>query len=119
MVLDDSIVRGNTAGPLLRLLREAGAREIHFRITCPPIKFPCFMGVDFGTFDELIAHRMTVEEIRRHIQADSLHYLSLEGMMRAIGRPASAYCNACYTGQYPLEVEMEQTAKLGFETAIS
>jgi amidophosphoribosyltransferase len=119
VVIDDSIVRGNTAGPLLRLLREAGAREVHLRITCPPIISPCFMGVDFGTYEELIAHRMSVEEIRQHIRADTLHFLSLEGMMRAIGRPAGEYCNACYTGQYPLEVEIEQTRKLGFEKAIA
>jgi amidophosphoribosyltransferase len=117
VVIDDSIVRGNTAGPLLILLREAGAREVHLRITCPPIAYPCYMGVDFGTFDELIAHRMTVEEIRRHVGADSLHFLSLASMMRAIGR-ASGYCNACYTGVYPLEVEPEQ-AKTGFEKAIA
>ena len=118
VVIDDSIVRGNTSGPLLRLLREAGAREIHLRITCPPITHPCFYGVDFGTFEELIAHRMTVEEIRQHIRADTLHFLSLEGMMRAIGRPTNEYCNACYTGKYPLPVEIEQSLKLGFEKAI-
>jgi amidophosphoribosyltransferase len=75
------------------------------------------MGVDFGTFDELIAHRMTVEEIRAHVGAESLHFLSLASMMRAIGR-ASGYCNACYTGVYPLEVEPEQV-KTGFEKAIA
>jgi amidophosphoribosyltransferase len=117
VMIDDSIVRGNTAGPLLGLLREAGAREVHLRITCPPIAHPCFMGVDFGTFEELIAHRMTVEEIRRHVGADSLHFLSLASMMRAIGR-SGGYCNACYTGVYPLEVEPEQV-KDGFEKAIA
>jgi amidophosphoribosyltransferase len=117
VMIDDSIVRGNTAGPLVKLLREAGAREVHMRITCPPITHPCFMGVDFGTFDELIAYRMTVEEIRCHVGADSLHFLSLQSMMRAIGR-SGGYCNACYTGVYPLEVEPEQ-AKTGFETAIA
>jgi amidophosphoribosyltransferase len=115
-VIDDSIVRGNTSGPLLRLLREAGAREVHLRITCPPIKSPCYMGVDFGTTEELIAHRMSVEEIRRHVGADTLHFLTLESMMRAIGR-ATGYCNACYTGRYPLDVEPEQ-AKTGFENSI-
>src|SRR4030065_1421119 len=79
--IDASMERGNTAGPLLRLLREAGAGKIHLRITCPPIAHPCYMGVDMGTYDELIAHRMSVEEIRQHIGCDSLHYLSLEGMM--------------------------------------
>jgi amidophosphoribosyltransferase len=117
VMIDDSIVRGNTAGPLVRLLREAGAREVHLRITCPPIVSPCYMGVDFGTYEELIAHRKGVDEIRRHVGADTLHYLSLDSMMRAIGR-ASGYCNACYTGRYPLEVEPEQT-KTGFERTIS
>jgi amidophosphoribosyltransferase len=117
VVIDDSIVRGNTSGPLLRLLREAGAREVHLRITCPPIMHPCFMGVDFGTYEELIAHRMSVEEIRCHVGANSLHFLSLSGMMRAIGR-SSGYCNACYTGSYPLDVEPEQ-AKTGFEKSIA
>jgi len=118
VVIDDSIVRGNTAGPLLRLLREAGAREVHLRITCPPIAHPCFMGVDMGTYEELIAHEMTVPEIRDHVQADTLHYLSLAGMMKAIGSE-NGYCNACYTGKYPLPVEIEQTRKLGFESAIA
>jgi len=116
VVIDDSIVRGNTSGPLLRLLREAGAREVHLRITCPPIVSPCHMGVDFGTCEELIAHHRTVEEICRHVGADTLHFLSLPSMMRAIGR-ATGYCNACYTGVYPLDVEPEQ-AKTGFENSI-
>jgi amidophosphoribosyltransferase len=116
VVIDDSIVRGNTSGPLLKLLREAGASEIHLRITCPPIISPCFMGVDFGTREELIAHRLSVDEIRRRIGADTLHFLTLPSMMRAIGR-ATGYCNACYTGKYPLEVEPEQ-CKEGFEKSI-
>ncbi len=117
VVLDDSIVRGTTSGPLVRLLRDAGAREIHLRITCPPIAHPCFMGVDMGTYEELIAHRLTLEEIRDHIDADTLHFLSLDGMMRAIGRP-SGYCNACFTGVYPIDVDAQGT-KTGFEKAIA
>lgn len=116
VMIDDSIVRGNTSGPLVKLLRDAGAREVHLRLTCPPIAHPCFMGVDMGTYDELIAHRMTLEEMRDHIDCDSLHFLSLDGMMRAIGR-ASGYCHACFTGVYPLEVDAERT-KTGFERAI-
>ncbi len=116
-VIDDSIVRGNTSGPLVKLLRDAGAREVHMRITCPPIAHPCFMGVDTGTYEELIAHRMTIDEICDHIDADSLHFLSLEGMMRAIGR-ADGYCNACFTGVYPIELDTERT-KTGFERAIA
>jgi len=113
VVIDDSIVRGNTSGPLVSLLREAGAREVHLRITCPPIQHPCFMGVDMGTYDELIAHHKTVEEIRVHIGCDSLHFLSLAGMMTAIGSDGR-YCNACFTGDYPIAVDLQQT-KTGFE----
>jgi amidophosphoribosyltransferase len=117
VVIDDSIVRGNTSGPLVKLLRDAGAREVHMRITCPPIAHPCFMGVDMGTYDELIAHTMTIDEICDHIDADSLQYLSLDGMMRAIGKQ-DGYCNACFTGVYPIELDAEQT-KTGFERAIA
>jgi len=117
IVIDDSIVRGTTSGPLVRLLREAGAREVHLRITCPPIKHPCFMGVDMGTYDELVAHRLTVDEICAHIDCDSLHFLSLDGMMRAIGR-SEGYCNACFTGVYPIELDAQQT-KTGFERSIA
>jgi amidophosphoribosyltransferase len=100
VMIDDSIVRGNTIGPLIRLLKDAGAKEVHVRITCPPIAHPCFMGVDMGTYQELIAHTLSVDEIKAHVGADSLHYLSLEGMMKAIGR-SEGYCNACFTGIYP------------------
>jgi amidophosphoribosyltransferase len=117
VMIDDSIVRGNTSGPLVKLLRDAGAREVHLRITCPPIAHPCFMGVDMGTYDDLIAHRMTIDEMRDHIDCDSLHFLSLDGMMRAIGK-AAGYCNACFTGVYPIEVDVEST-KTGFEKAIA
>jgi amidophosphoribosyltransferase len=117
IVIDDSIVRGNTSGPLVRLLREAGARQIHMRITCPPIRHPCYMGVDMGTYDELIAHRMTVEQIRAHTDCDTLHYLSLEGMMRAVGR-SEGYCHACFSGAYPLDVNPAHS-KTGFEKALA
>lgn len=113
IVIDDSIVRGNTSGPLVRLLRQAGAREIHMRITCPPIAHPCYMGVDMGTYDDLIAHHKTVDEIRAHTGCDSLYYLSLEGMMRALGR-SEGYCQACFTGKYPIPIDQAQT-KTGFE----
>ncbi|HTX91437.1 MAG TPA: amidophosphoribosyltransferase [Anaerolineales bacterium] len=117
ILVDDSIVRGNTMGPLIKLLRDAGAAEVHLAITCPPITHPCFMGVDMGTYDDLIAHKRTVEEIRQFVGADSLHYLSLEGMMRAVGR-MEGYCRACFTGKYPIEVNPVY-AKTGFEKAIS
>jgi amidophosphoribosyltransferase len=117
VLVDDSIVRGNTMGPLIKLLRDAGAAEVHLAITCPPITHPCFMGVDMGTYEDLIAHKRSVEEIRQYVGADSLHYLSLNGMMRAIGRE-EGYCQACFTGKYPLEVNPEY-AKTGFEKAIT
>ena len=117
VMIDDSIVRGNTTGPLVRLLRNAGASEVHVRITCPPITHPCFMGVDMGSFNELIAHSKNVEQIRVHIEADSLAFLSLEGMMQAIGSE-TGYCNACYTGIYPMEINPSNT-KTGFEYGIS
>lgn len=113
VMIDDSIVRGNTSGPLIKLLRNAGAREVHLAITCPPITHPCFMGVDMGTYHELIAHRMSIEEIKNYINSDSLHFLSLENMMRAIGRK-NGYCNACFTGVYPFPVDTSH-AKTGFE----
>jgi amidophosphoribosyltransferase len=117
ILVDDSIVRGNTMGPLIKLLKDAGAAEVHLAITCPPITHPCFMGVDMGTYEDLIAHKRSVEEIRQYVGADSLHYLSLNGMMRAIGRE-EGYCQACFTGKYPLEVNPEY-AKTGFEKAIT
>ena len=117
IVIDDSIVRGNTSGPLVKLLRDGGAAEIHMRITCPPIRHPCYMGVDMGTYDELIAHRLSVEEIRQVIGADSLYYLSLDGMMGAVGR-SEGYCTACFSGEYPLSVDQVQT-KSGFERVLA
>lgn len=113
VVIDDSIVRGNTTGPLVKLLRQAGAKEVHMCITCPPIKHPCFMGVDMGKYDDLIAHKRTVSEICRTVGADSLTFLSLEGMMRAVGS-ADGYCQACFSGQYPVPVDLS-SAKTGFE----
>ncbi len=104
ILIDDSIVRGNTSGPLIKMVRDAGAKEVHLRITCPPIEHPCYMGVDMATHDELIAHRMNVPEMRAYFGVDSLAFLSVEGMMRAIGR-AGGYCNACFTGKYPLPID--------------
>ena len=116
MMIDDSIVRGNTTGPLIKLLLSAGAREVHVAITCPPIAHPCFMGVDMGRHENLIAYKRTVDEIREYVGADSLYYLSLDGMMKAIGR-TDGFCQACFTGQYPIQVDME-TVKTGFERSM-
>lgn len=117
VLIDDSIVRGNTTGPLIQLLRSAGVKEVHVRITCPPIVHPCFMGVDMGTYDELIAHRYSVSQICEFIGADSLAYLSMKGMMEAIGQP-DGYCNACFTGDYPLPLTNGAT-KMSFEQSIA
>jgi amidophosphoribosyltransferase len=113
VMIDDSIVRGNTMGPLIKLLRNAGAREVHVAITCPPIAHPCFMGVDMGRDEDLIAHQRTVDEIGKHVGADSLYYLSVEGMMRAVQR-TDGFCQACFTGQYPIAVDLSNV-KTGFE----
>ncbi len=117
VIIDDSIVRGNTTGPLVRLLRSAGANDVHLCVTCPPIAHPCFMGVDMGTYDELISHRMNLEQLRQHLGCTSLQFISLPGMMKAIGR-SGGYCNACFTGEYPFAINPHQT-KTGFEGAIA
>jgi amidophosphoribosyltransferase len=109
-------VRGNTTGPLIKLLRNAGAKEVHVAITCPPIKHPCFMGVDMGRHEDLIAYQRSVDEIRRMVHADSLTYLSVDGMMRAVGR-TEGYCQACFTGKYPIPVDMSNV-KTGFERGL-
>ncbi len=104
VVVDDSIVRGNTQRALVRMLREAGAAEVHVRISSPPVKWPCFFGIDFATRAQLIANGLTIEEIRANIQADSLGYISLEGMIAATTIPSARLCTACFTGRYPAPV---------------
>ncbi len=101
LIVDDSIVRGTTIRSRVKKLRELGAREIHMRVSCPPIRFPCFYGIDFSSKGELIAANNTVEDIARFIGLDSLHYLSIEGLLGAVGRPQD-YCLACFTGDYPI-----------------
>jgi amidophosphoribosyltransferase len=101
VVVDDSIVRGTTTPRIVGLLREAGAREVHLRITSPPIKHPCYLGVDMATYDELIAANYTVEQIREKTGADSLGYLSLDGLIAATGRKRNEMCLGCLTGEYP------------------
>ena len=104
VVVDDSIVRGNTQRAIVRMLREAGALEIHVRISSPPVKWPCFYGIDFATRAELIASGLEVEEIRRSIGADSLGYVSAEGLIDATHIPAEKLCTACFTGKYPIAI---------------
>lgn len=101
IVVDDSIVRGTTTPRIVALLRESGATEVHLRITSPPIKHPCYLGVDMATYDELIAANYSVEEIRQKTGADSLGYLSLDGLVTATGRKREEMCLGCLTGEYP------------------
>ena len=112
VLVDDSIVRGTTSRKLVSMVREAGATEVHMRISCPPTVGPCYYGVDTPRRSELIAATHSHEEIRRHLRADSLAYLSLEGMHRAVGS-IKGFCNACYTLKYPLEFPADSAAHAG------
>jgi amidophosphoribosyltransferase len=107
VVVDDSIVRGNTQRAQVRMLREAGALEVHVRISSPPVKWPCFYGIDFATRAELIANGLDVDEIAASVGADSLGYISLEGMIEATGQPTEQLCKACFTGEYPIALPDE------------
>jgi hypothetical protein len=103
VVVDDSIVRGNTTAQIVGMLRAAGAAEIHMRITAPPIKHPCHYGIDMSTREEMIAHERTVAEVAAELGCDSLAYLSLAGVYEAVGGTRERHCDACFTGEYPLE----------------
>jgi amidophosphoribosyltransferase len=102
VVVDDTIVRGNTQRALIRMLREAGAVEVHVRISAPPVKWPCFYGIDFASRAELVANGLDDEGIRRSIGADSLGYVSLENTIAATEQPRSRLCSACFDGKYPI-----------------
>lgn len=114
IVVDDSLVRGTTSIPQMQSLRQAGAREVHLLITCPPHRHPCYFGIDFPTAEELIAHGRTEEEIARLLGVDSLHYQSLEALLSAGSQPPEHYCTACWTGRYPVALE-EPVEKFAFE----
>ncbi|HEX9891009.1 MAG TPA: amidophosphoribosyltransferase, partial [Actinomycetota bacterium] len=103
-VVDDSIVRGTTTRAIVQLLREAGATEVHLRVTSPPIRWPCFYGIDMSTRQELVASDLSVDEVREFIGADSLSYLSLPAVVDATGAPEADFCRACFDGQYPVPV---------------
>jgi amidophosphoribosyltransferase len=107
LVVDDSIVRSTTVTRIVKMLRKAGAKEIHMRVASPPIKSTCHFGVDMATLGELIAYNKTVDEIRDYIGADSLAYLSVEGLLQAVRAPDKTYCNGCLTGKYPIPVQLE------------
>jgi amidophosphoribosyltransferase len=118
VVVDDSIVRGNTTRKIVQMLFEAGATEVHVRVSSPPVVSPCFYGIDFGDEAELIAARMSVDDVREQIGATSLAYISLEGLQEATLRPESALCRACLTREYPTRIPSGKTlAKLRFEPA--
>jgi amidophosphoribosyltransferase len=114
VVVDDSVVRGTTTRSKMRALRRAGAKEIHLRISCPPIRHPCFYGVDFATEKELVAAGRTVQEIADFVEVDSLAYLSLEGMLQCVETPKKDCCTACWTGHYKIPIDQPQS-KFGFE----
>ena len=115
VVVDDSIVRGNTTRQIIGMLRDAGATEVHLRISAPPIRFPCHYGVDMSTPQEMIAHGRTVAEVAAELGADSLAYLSLDGLYEAIGQTRATHCDACFTGDYPLERTEESGGKFALE----
>jgi amidophosphoribosyltransferase len=112
VVIDDSIVRGTTSRKIVKMIRAAGAREVHVRISSPPIQWPCYYGIDTPTRRELIGASHKVEEIQRYLGADSLGYLSLEGMLKATGSDPHHFCHACFTGQYQVGFESEERAQL-------
>ncbi len=114
VVVDDSIVRGTTSRKMVKMLREAGAKEVHFRISSPPIISPCFFGIDMPTKKELIGANMSVEEIEKYLGADSLRYLSLERMLSISSLPKATFCSGCFSGKYPMKVpEINGKLKLG------
>ncbi|TMK39035.1 MAG: amidophosphoribosyltransferase [Actinobacteria bacterium] len=115
VVVDDSIVRGNTTRKIVQMLRDAGAAEVHMRISAPPIKHPCHYGIDMSTREEMIAHGRTVEQVAQEMGADSLHYLSLPGVYEAIGQRREAHCDACFSGEYPLAGTGEANGKFALE----
>jgi len=115
VLVDDSIVRGTTTPKVINLLRKAGAKEVHMRVCAPPIRHPCFFGVDMASRWELIAAHKSVEEVRTAIGADSLGYISIDGLVKSVGLPGDTFCKACFTGEYPIPVQLEMD-KLALET---
>jgi amidophosphoribosyltransferase len=112
ILVDDSIVRGTTSQKIVKMVRAAGAKEVHVRISCPPTISPCFYGVDTPRKSELIAATHTLEEIRDYLEADSVAYLSLEGLLSAVGSERNSYCSSCYTGRYPVQIPCDEAGYL-------
>ncbi len=119
VVVDDSIVRGNTTRQIVQMLREAGAKKVHMRISAPPIKHPCHYGIDMSTREEMIAHERTVKEIAADLGCDSLAYLSLEGVYEAVGGERASHCDACFSGSYPLDGTDAAAGKFALEDAVA
>jgi amidophosphoribosyltransferase len=115
VVVDDSIVRGNTTRQIVQMLRDAGAAEVHMRISAPPIKHPCHYGIDMSSREEMIAHGRSVDEVAAELGCDSLHYLSLEGVYEAVGATRATHCDACFSGQYPLSGSEDAQGKYALE----
>jgi amidophosphoribosyltransferase len=115
VVVDDSIVRGNTTRQIVQMLKDAGAAEVHMRISAPPIKHPCHYGIDMSTREEMIAHGRSTEEIAAELGCDSLHYLSLAGVYEAVGATRATHCDACFTGSYPLAGSEHANGKYSLE----
>jgi amidophosphoribosyltransferase len=113
VVVDDSIVRGTTSRKIVKMLRQAGAKEIHMRISSPPVVAPCFYGIDTPNKKELIGSKFSIEQIRRYVTADSLGYLSLEGMLGTAPDASQHYCNACFTDKYPITLTKAEQMQLG------
>jgi amidophosphoribosyltransferase len=114
VIVEDSVVRGTTTRSKMRAIRGAGAKEIHLRVSCPPIRHPCFYGIDFPTSEELIAHNRTVEQVQEFLEVDSLAYLSLEGMLACLKESKRQYCTACWNGEYKIPIDQPQS-KFSFE----
>jgi amidophosphoribosyltransferase len=113
IVVDDSIVRGTTTRAIVTMLRDAGATEVHLRISSPPFRWPCFYGIDTPTGDELLASNRSIEEIREFLGCDSIDYISLDHLLEAIDAPGAGFCDACLTGRYPTRVPLEVRGSTG------
>ena len=118
-MVDDSIVRGNTQRAIVRMLREAGAAEVHVRISSPPLVWPCFYGIDFPTRAELIGGNLSVEEIRASLGADTLGYISLDELIAATHQSKDRLCRACFDGEYPIPIPERTPTKLLFEESLT
>jgi amidophosphoribosyltransferase len=112
VLVDDSIVRGTTSRKIVGMVRAAGAKEVHVRVSCPPTISPCFYGIDTPSRSELIAATHTIDQIREFLEADSVAYLSLEGLLSAVGPDRGTYCSSCYTGRYPIEAPRDKASYL-------